>query len=55
MVTALAFLQVFARLRCRLGWCGGHVVSGTHDNVIWIGWQCDACGIVKYYEPSKWL
>jgi hypothetical protein len=40
-------------LRCRLRLCGGHVVSGVHDGVIWIGWQCDTCGKVKYYEPTR--
>lgn len=43
------------RLKCRLGWCGGHVVSGTHGGVIWMGWQCDQCGQVKHYAPDDRL
>lgn len=37
---------------CRMGWCGGCVVSGTHDGVIWVGWRCATCGKVKHYEPA---
>ena len=49
-------IATFVRaLRCRWGWCGGHVVSGRHEGMIWIGWQCDECGAVKYYAPSKSL
>ncbi len=49
-------LATFVRaLRCRFRWCGGHVVSGIHDNVVWIGWQCDECGAVKYYSPDTRL
>ncbi len=39
--------------RCRYGWCYGRVVSGVHDNVIWIGWRCEECGAVRDYQPSK--
>jgi hypothetical protein len=39
-------------LRCRLRWCGGHVVSGFHDGHVWVGWRCDHCGIVKYYART---
>lgn len=47
-----AMRRFWRRLRCRLRWCGGYVVSGTHDGVVWVGWRCDTCGIVKYYSPA---
>jgi hypothetical protein len=40
--------------RCRFGWCPGHVISGIHDRVIWIGWQCNECGEVRHYEPTRY-
>jgi hypothetical protein len=40
-----------SRIKCRLKLCGGHVVSGTHDGQVWVGWMCHECWIVKYYEP----
>lgn len=47
-------LRTLLRLiSCRYGWCYGHVVSGTHDGVVWIGWQCDECHAVRDYEPTK--
>lgn len=45
--------MLLRRLRCWLGWCPGYVVSGFHDNRVWIGWRCHICGKVKYYEPSE--
>lgn len=42
-------------LRCLLGWCGGHVVTGIHDGWIWVGWQCHDCKCVKHYAPSRAL
>jgi hypothetical protein len=45
-------LTMIQRLRCRLHACPGHVVSGIHNNQVWIGWQCDLCGKVKHYEPT---
>jgi hypothetical protein len=47
-------MTLLRRLRCWLGWCPGTVVSGTHDNRVWIGWRCRTCGKVKYYEPSEY-
>jgi hypothetical protein len=47
--------RLVRRLKCRLRWCPGHVVSGTHQGVIHIGWQCDICGKVKYYSPDRAL
>jgi ribosomal protein S27AE len=43
------------RFKCHFHWCGGHVVSGIHDDMIWIGWQCGRCGKVKHYAPDKRL
>lgn len=54
-VDMMAVATFIRALRCRFRWCEGHVVSGIHDNVIWIGWQCDECGAVKYYSPDKRL
>jgi hypothetical protein len=39
-------------LKCRLGWCGGDVVSGWHDGVLWTGWKCRRCGAVRHYAPA---
>jgi hypothetical protein len=39
--------------RCRFGWCGGRVVSGWRGRVLHIGWCCNECGKVKYYEPAR--
>ena len=52
----MALRQLVQWFKCRQGWCGGHVVSGWHDGVIWIGWQCDDCGAVRHYGPTatKW-
>ena len=50
----MALRQLVRWFQCRNGWCGGHVVSGTHGGVIWIGWQCDRCGAVRHYEPSRY-
>jgi hypothetical protein len=49
----MALRQLVRWFQCRFRWCGGHVVSGTHGGVIWIGWQCDRCGAVRYYEPTR--
>ena len=46
-------MKILRFLRCTFRWCGGHVVSGTHDGEVWCGWQCDECGAVKYYEPTR--
>ena len=40
-------------IACRLGWCGGDVVSGWHENVLWIGWRCRRCGAVRHYYPTE--
>jgi hypothetical protein len=50
----MALRQLIQWFRCRYGWCGGHAVSGWHDGVIWIGWQCDQCGAVRHYEPTRY-
>jgi hypothetical protein len=46
-------MAIWRFIRCSFGWCGGHLVSGTHDGVVWIGWQCDTCGVVKHYAPAE--
>ena len=51
----MAIATFIRALSCRFGWCGGHVVSGMHAGIVWIGWQCDACGAVKYYAPDPRL
>lgn len=44
--------DIIRRVKCWFQWCGGYVVSGTHDREIWVGWRCVACGQVKHYEPA---
>ncbi len=44
--------RLLRRLRCRMGWCGGYVVSGFHGGRVWIGWRCAECGQLKHYEPT---
>ena len=39
--------------RCWLQWCPGYVVAGTHAGVLWIGWRCKRCGVVKHYSPAR--
>jgi hypothetical protein len=51
----MALRQLVQWFKCRNGWCGGHVVSGWHDGVLWMGWQCDRCGAVRHYAPSERL
>jgi hypothetical protein len=43
------------RLRCWTRHCPGSVISGIHDNWIWIGWQCRDCSKVKHYERATEL
>ena len=51
----MAMGMILRWFRCQFRWCGGHVVSGFHGGEIWIGWQCDDCGAVKYYSPDERL
>jgi hypothetical protein len=32
--------------------CPGRVVSGWRGKTLMIGWCCNDCGKVKYYEPA---
>jgi hypothetical protein len=49
----MALRQLVRWFQCRFHWCGGHVVSGWHDGELWMGWQCDRCGVVRHYAPSE--
>ena len=40
-------------LRCWTLHCPGRVVSGWRGEELCIGWCCNDCGRVKYYEPTK--
>ena len=51
----MALAALIRGLRCRWGWCLGRHVSGLHAGMVWVGWQCDECGAVKYYAPAKSL
>jgi hypothetical protein len=49
----MAIRQLIQWFQCRWGWCGGHPVSGWHDGILWMGWQCDRCGAVRHYGPTS--
>jgi hypothetical protein len=51
----MAVWHFIRSLKCRFGWCGGDVVSGWHDGVLWMGWKCRQCGAVRHYAPSAKL
>lgn len=48
-------MNLLRRLKCRMQWCGGQVVSGTHSGVVWVGWRCETCGAIKHYAPAHGL
>ena len=49
----ITLVGLLREVKCRLKLCPGHVVSGIHKREIWIGWQCEICGRVKYYAPTE--
>lgn len=43
-------------LRCRLGWCGGRVISAWHtDGHVWVAWQCatPTCRVIRHPEQTS--
>jgi hypothetical protein len=49
----MAVTTLLRAIKCRLRLCGGDVVSGWHDGVLWIGWRCRRCGAVRHYAPAR--